>query len=166
MANITLGGNPIKTNGQLPAVGTQAPEFELSGTDLQTVKLSDFLGQRLVLNIFPSIDTSVCAASVRRFNQDAAALPNSQVLNISRDLPFAHKRFCVAEGIDGVFSLSEYINHNFGEAYGVVMSSGKLKGLHSRAVLVIDEKGKVVYAEQVAEIAQEPNYEAALLALK
>lgn len=166
MANITLGGNPIHTSGELPAVGSTAPAFTLTGSDLKDVSLDDFKGQKLLLNIFPSIDTSVCAASVRRFNQEAAALENTQVLNISRDLPFAHKRFCAAEGIDRVQSLAEYKQHAFGEAYGVVIADSAFAGLLARAVVVVSENGTVLHSELVPEIGQEPNYAAALSALK
>lgn len=166
MATITLGGNPIHTNGSLPATGSKAPDFHLTGSDLSDVQLSDFAGKRLVLNIFPSIDTGVCAASVRRFNQEAAALENATVLNVSRDLPFAHKRFCAAEGIENVQSAAEYKSHDFGKAYGVEITDSKFAGLLSRAVVVIDAAGTVVYSEQVPEIGQEPNYEAALGSLR
>lgn len=166
MATITLGGNPIHTNGNLPVTGSKAPDFHLTGSDLSDVRLSDFAGKRLVLNIFPSIDTGVCAASVRRFNQEAAALNNATVLNVSRDLPFAHKRFCAAEGIENVQSAAEYKNHDFGKAYGVEIADSKFAGLLSRAVVVVDEAGTVVYSEQVPEIGQEPNYEAALGSLR
>lgn len=166
MAAITLGGNPIHTNGELPNVGSVAPAFTLTGSDLKDVSLADFAGQKLVLNIFPSIDTSVCAASVRRFNQEAAALQNTKVLNVSRDLPFAHKRFCAAEGIDQVLSLAEYKNHNFGNAYGVAIADSAFAGLLARAVLVLNEQGHVLHSELVPEIGQEPDYAAALTALK
>jgi len=166
MATITLGGNPIHTNGELPRVGSAAPAFTLTGSDLKDVSLADFAGQKLVLNIFPSIDTSVCAASVRRFNQEAAALQNTKVLNVSRDLPFAHKRFCAAEGIGQVLSLAEYKNHNFGNAYGVAIADSAFAGLLARAVLVLNEQGQVLHSELVPEIGQEPDYAAALTALK
>jgi thiol peroxidase len=166
MATITLGGNLIHTSGELPALGSKAPDFKLTASDLSDVQLSDFAGQRLVLNIFPSIETGVCAASVRRFNQEAASLQNAKVLNVSRDLPFAHKRFCAAEGIEHVLTAAEYKDHHFGEAYGVIITSGKFAGLLSRAVVIIDAHGQVVYSEQVPEIGQEPNYEAAMAVLK
>jgi thiol peroxidase len=165
MATITLKGNPIHTYGQLPTVGSQAPDFVLTKTDLTDVSLKDFAGKRIVLNIFPSIDTSVCAMSVRKFNAEAGNLKNTVVLCVSLDLPFAHARFCGAEGLNNVISVSELRNRVFGEAYGVRIIDGPLAGLLSRAVVIIDEKGKVKYTEQVPEIAQEPNYAAALKAL-
>ncbi len=165
MAAITLGGNPIHTAGELPKNGVQAPDFSLVKTDLSTASLADFAGNKLVLNIFPSIDTGVCATSVRTFNQKASELKNTKVLCISRDLPFAQKRFCGAEGLENVENLSDFKDGSFGAAYGLTITDGPLAGLHSRAVIVLDEKGKVVYAEQVPEIAQEPNYEAALASL-
>jgi thioredoxin-dependent peroxiredoxin len=165
MAQITLGGNPINTYGSLPKVGSKAPNFNLVQNDLSTTSLSDFTGKKLVLNIFPSIDTAVCATSVRTFNEKAASLSNTKVLCISRDLPFAQKRFCGAEGIENVVNLSDFQTGSFGKDYGLEIVDGALKGLHSRAVVVIDENGTVAYAEQVPEIANEPNYEAALKAL-
>lgn len=165
MAAITLGGNPIHTSGELPKKGTLAPNFSLVKTDLSTATLADFAGSKLVLNIFPSIDTGVCATSVRTFNQKASELKNTKVLCISRDLPFAQKRFCGAEGLENVENLSDFKDGSFGEAYGLSITDGPLAGLHSRAVIVLDEKGQVLHAEQVLEIAQEPNYEAALAAL-
>ncbi len=165
MASITLGGNPINTSGELPKVGANAPEFQLIKTDLSTVSLTDFAGSKLVLNIFPSIDTGTCAASVRHFNQDASALDNTKVLCISRDLPFAQKRFCGAEGLENVVNLSDFKSGSFGKDYGLEITDSVLAGLHSRVVIVIDENGKVTYAEQVPEIADEPNYDAALAAL-
>ncbi len=164
MAQITLEGNPFQTVGDLPAKGTQAPAFSLTATDLSDKTAGDFAGKTLVLNIFPSIDTSVCAASVRRFNQEAGARDNTVVLCISADLPFAHQRFCEAEGLDNVVPLSVF-RSDFGRDYGVAVADGPLAGLLSRAVVIVDENGKVVYAEQVPEITQEPNYQAALEAL-
>lgn len=166
MAKITLGGNPIETQGNLPTVGSQAPNFELSAADLSLKSLKDYAGKKLVLNIFPSVDTNVCATSVRTFNKEAAALEGVTVINISKDLPFAMKRFCGAEGIENVENLSEFRNHSFSDAYQVSMTSGALAGLFSRAVVVVDEAGKITHTEQVPEIAQEPDYEAALEALK
>ena len=165
MAQITLKGNAVNTGGNLPAVGSAAPDFKLTKTDLSEVSLSTYKGQTVVLNIFPSIDTGVCAASVRHFNKDASSLNNTKVLCISRDLPFAHSRFCGAEGIENVDSLSE-VGLGFGEAYGVRMVDAALKGLLSRAVVVVGADGKVKYTEQVPEITQEPNYDAALAAAK
>ncbi|MBF0285382.1 MAG: thiol peroxidase [Magnetococcales bacterium] len=166
MASITLKGNAIHTSGQLPAVGSAAPDFTLTGTDLGDVTLKQFAGQRVVLNIFPSLDTPVCASSVRRFNADAQGAANTVVLCISRDLPFAHKRFCVAEGLERVVSASELRQLTFGEAYGVRIVDGPLAGLLARAVVVVDESGVVIHAEQVPEIVQEPDYAAALAVLK
>ncbi|MDO5678093.1 MAG: thiol peroxidase [Propionibacteriaceae bacterium] len=163
MADITFKGNPIHTVSELPAVGNDAPDFEVVGTDLGEVKLSDFAGEKLVISIFPSVDTGVCAMSVRTFNEKAASLEGTKVLNISRDLPFALSRFCGAEGIENVVVASDF-RTGFGETYGVTMNDGPLKGLLSRAVVVIDENGKVVYTEQVPEIGQEPDYDAALAA--
>jgi thioredoxin-dependent peroxiredoxin len=166
MARITFKGNPINTVGTLPAVGSKAPDFKLTKTDLSDVGLKDFAGKKIVLNIFPSIDTGVCATSVRKFNQEAAKLPNAVVVGVSRDLPFAHKRFCGAEGIDKVVTTSDLRDGSFGKSYGVTMTEGPLAGLLSRSVVVVDETGTVVYTEQVPEIAQEPDYAKALAALK
>jgi len=165
MATITLKGTPIETIGDLPKVGEKAPAFTLTKRDLSETTLDDFAGKRIVLNIFPSIDTQVCATSVRRFNVEAAKLENSVVLCVSADLPFAHERFCGAEGIDDVLLLSSFRSEAFGKDYGVKITSGPLTGLMSRAVVIIDESLKVIYTEQVPEIVQEPNYEAALAAL-
>lgn len=165
MATITLGGNPIHTNGELPLKGSKAPDFQLVKNDLSTTTLSDYAGSKLVLNIFPSIDTGVCATSVRTFNQKASSLQNTKVLCISRDLPFAQKRFCGAEGIENVENLSDFKNGSFGDQYGLTITDGPLAGLHSRVVIVLDENGVVLHAEQVPEIAQEPNYDAALACL-
>lgn len=165
MAIIALGENTVHTSGELPKLGTQAPNFELVKTDLSTVQLADFAGSKLVLNIFPSIDTGVCATSVRKFNEKASGLDNTKVLCISRDLPFAQNRFCGAEGLQNVINLSDFKTGQFGKDYGLEMLDGKLAGLHSRVVIVIDEKGAIAYAEQVANIAHEPNYDAALAAL-
>jgi len=165
MANITLGGNPIHTLGQLPTVGSKSPDFNLIQNDLSAATLSDFSGSKVVLNIFPSIDTGTCATSVRTFNEKASALENTKVLCISRDLPFAQKRFCAAEGLDNVINLSDFNIGKFGKDLGLEITDGPLAGLHSRVVIVLDENGVVKYAEQVSEIANEPNYEAALKAL-
>jgi len=165
MATITLGGNPIQTSGELPKVGTKAPDFALVKNDLSTVTLADFAGSRLVLNIFPSIDTGTCATSVRKFNEKASQLQNTKVLCISRDLPFAQKRFCGAEGIENAISLSDFKTGRFGKDYGLEMIDGALNGLHSRVVIILNESGIVLYSEQVAEIADEPNYENALAVL-
>ena len=165
MADITFQGNPITTVGNLPEKGAQAPAFTLVGTDLSDVELKNFAGKQLVINIFPSIDTGVCQASVRAFNEKAGGRDNTVVLNVSKDLPFAQERFCAAEGIDNVVSASAF-RSSFGEDYGVTMTAGPLEGLLSRAVVVVDADGSVVYTEQVPEIGQEPDYEAALGALK
>lgn len=162
MATITLHGNEIHTLGTLPAPGKAAPAFTLTNSDLGETRLSDFAGKKAVLNIFPSIDTGVCAESTRRFNAAASKLKNTVVLCISADLPFALSRFCGAEGLDNVKTLSSFRNPEFATSYGLGISDGPLKGLLSRAVIVLDESGKVVYNEQVPEIAQEPNYDAAL----
>lgn len=166
MAKITFKGNPITTRGELPKVGSAAPDFKLTGGDLADVSLADFAGKTRVLNIVPSLDTGVCATSARKFNAEAANLKDTVVLTVSRDLPFAQKRFCEAEKIENVIPLSELRDRSFGEAYGVEMTEGPLRGLLSRAVVVIDPSGKVVHAEQVPEIAQEPDYEAALAAAR
>ena len=165
MASITLGGNPINTNGELPKVGSKATDFQLVKNDLSIATLADYAGSKLVLNIFPSIDTGTCATSVRTFNAKASALENTKVLCISRDLPFAQKRFCGAEGLENVENLSDFKDGSFGKNYGLEMVDSVLAGLHSRVVIVLDENGTVKYAEQVPEIADEPNYEAALAAL-
>ncbi|WP_299107772.1 thiol peroxidase [uncultured Winogradskyella sp.] len=166
MANITLGGNPIETTGSLPAVGSKTPDFKLTATDLSAKSLSDYEGNRLVLNIFPSIDTGTCAQSVRTFNEKASALEATKVLCISKDLPFALARFCGAEGLDNVESLSDFKTGSFGDDYGLTFKTGPLAPLLSRCIVVVDKDGTVLYTEQVSEIADEPNYEAALTALK
>lgn len=165
MATITFKGNPITTSGELPKVGQKAPDFQLTRGDLKDVGLAEFAGKKKILNIVPSLDTGICAASARRFNVEAAKLSNVVILTISDDLPFAMKRFCTAEGIEAVVPLSEMRHRDFGAAYGVRMTAGPLAGLLSRAVLVLDENDVVVYGEQVPEIAQEPDYEKALAAL-
>jgi thiol peroxidase len=165
MATVTLGGNPIHTNGELPKTGSKAPDFNLVKTDLSMATLADFAGSKVVLNIFPSIDTGTCATSVRTFNAKASTLANTKVLCISRDLPFAQKRFCGAEGLENVINLSDFNTGNFGKDYGLEITDSVLAGLHSRVVIVLDENGMIKYAEQVTEIADEPNYESALAAL-
>ncbi|MCW8815192.1 MAG: thiol peroxidase [Chlorobium sp.] len=165
MANITLKGNPVSTVGALPVAGTVAPSFTLVNKDLSEANMADFAGKRIVLNIFPSLDTPVCAASVRRFNLEASSIPDTVVLCISADLPFAHKRFCEVEGIENVISLSVFRSPEFGNDYGVTIVDGPLKGILSRAVVIVDNEGKVIYSEQVPEITQEPDYEAALKAM-
>ncbi len=165
MATITLRGNPIHTVGELPAVGSAAPDFQLVTTTLQDVTLASFAGKTLILNIFPSVDTGTCAMSVRQFNARAAGLDGVAVLCISEDLPFAHRRFCGAEGIEGVHALSTLRDRGFGGRYGVTIVDGGMAGLLSRSVVVVGPDGKVRYTEQVAETGNEPNYDAALAAL-
>lgn len=165
MATITLQGNPIHTQGNLPAVGSKAANFTLTKTDLSEVTLQDLAGKNIVLNIFPSIDTPTCATSVRQFNSQASAFNNTQILCVSTDLPFAQTRFCGAEGLEQVIPASAFRNPEFGEQYGVTIVDGKLAGLFSRAIVVINPQGEVIYTEQVAELADEPNYAAALAAL-
>lgn len=165
MATVTLKGNPFHTSGQLPTVGSQAPDFKLTTTDLATKSLSDFKGENVVLNIFPSVDTGTCAQSVRTFNKEASNLENTKVLCISRDLPFAQARFCGAEGLENVVSLSDFKDGSFGKSYGLDFTDGPLQALHSRCIVVINPEGKIIHTEQVAETANEPNYEAALSVL-
>lgn len=165
MADITLKGNPINTIGNLPKVGSKASKFSLKTVALARNSLSDFIGKNIVLNIFPSVDTGTCATSVREFNKQAAKLENTVVLCISKDLPFAQARFCGAEGIENVVMLSDFANGSFGKDYGLEIINGPLADLHSRAVIVIDTNGKVVHTEQVPDIVDEPNYEAALNAI-
>jgi thiol peroxidase len=165
MASITLGGNPINTIGVLPEVGTRIADFKLIQTDLSIATMGSFEGKKLVFNIFPSIDTGTCAASVRKFNEKAAKLGNTVVLCVSRDVPFAQKRFCGAEGIENVVNLSDFQEGSFGKSNGLEIIDGPLAGLHSRVLIVTDSDGKVLYTEQVSEIADEPNYEAALAVL-
>lgn len=166
MATITLKGNEIHTSGSLPKVSSQAPDFKLVKTDLSELDKAGLKGKKVVLNIFPSLDTDVCAASVRRFNKEASELDNTVVVCVSKDLPFAHARFCTTEGLDNVISASDFRTGKFGEDYGLTIADGPLAGLHSRAVVVLNENGDVVYTEQVPEIVEEPNYEAALKAAK
>ncbi len=165
MATISFRGTPAHTTGELPKVGNVAPDFTAISTDLTEVSLKDFQGKKVVINIFPSVDTGVCAASVRRFHKEVTTLKNVQILCISKDLPFALGRFCAAEGIDNLTMLSDF-RGDFEKNYGTVFTDTPLKGLLSRSVVILDEKGKVIYAEQVAETTNEPNYEAALTALK
>lgn len=165
MATITLKGNSIHTAGELPAVGSQLPAFNLVKSDLSEVSQADFAGKKVVLNIFPSLDTAVCAASVRRFNKEAGERGDTVVLCISADLPFAQGRFCTTEGLENVVSLSVFRSPEFGSDYGLTITDGPLKGLLSRAVIVADASGKVLYTEQVPEIVQEPDYDKALAAL-
>ncbi len=162
MAEITMKGKAFRTSGSLPASGSVAPDFLLTTTDLSDVSLSDFKGTRLILNIFPSLYTRVCAESIRRFNQMADSLDNTKILCISRDLPFAHERFNAQEGIDNVISLSELRDSEFGANYGLRIMDGPFAGLLARAVIVVDEKHRVIYSEMVSEVGEEPDYEAAL----
>jgi len=165
MANLTLKSSPVTTIGEIPKVGEKAKNFTLVKNDLTKVSLNDFAGTKLVLNIFPSVDTGTCATSVREFNKRASQLGNAKVLCISRDLPFALKRYCGAEGLENVVTLSDYANGQFGRDYGLEISSGVLSFLHSRVVIIVDENGIIKYTEQVPEITDEPNYDAALKAL-
>lgn len=164
MAKITLGGQPAATNGTLPQVGTEAPDFELVAKDLTTKSLNDFSGFTKILNIFPSVNTGVCATSVRKFNEKAASLTQTKVLCISRDLPFAQDQFCGAEGIENVTMLSDFKTGAFGKNYGVEITESAFSGLHARAIVVLDKNNKVVHQELVSEVGNEPNYEAALKA--
>ena len=165
MANITLKNNPISTCGDLPNIGEMAKNFSLIGKDLQEVTLNDFQGERIVMNIFPSDDTGVCAISVKTFNEKAANLTNTKVLCISRDLPFAQNRFCGAENIENVLTLSDFANGSFGKDYGLTIMDGALANLHSRCIVVLDESHKIIHAEQVDEITSEPNYKSVLAIL-
>ncbi len=165
MANLTLKGNPIHTNGDLPAVGATAPGFKLVNAALQDFSLSDFAGKKKLLNIVPSLDTAVCALSTHRFNEHAKAHPDTVILVISADLPFAQKRFCGNEGVDNVVTLSMMRSRNFAKDYGVLLEDGPLAGITARAVVVLDADNRVLYTELVPEIAQEPNYQTALAAL-
>jgi thioredoxin-dependent peroxiredoxin len=165
MAQITLKGNPITTVGNLPGVNMPSPAFSLTKTDLSECSLNDFKGKTVILNIFPSIDTPVCAASVRRFNEEAASLNNTIVLCVSADLPFAHKRFCEGDGLKNVIPLSTFRSPGFGAEYGVTITNGPLAGLLARAIVIADKNGTVLYTELVPEIGQEPDYSKALLFL-
>lgn len=164
MSTITLKNNPIHTCGELPKIGESAPMFTLTKTDLSEVSLKDFAHQRIILNIFPSIDTEVCAKSVRHFNQEANNLKDTKVLCVSMDLPFAQKRFCAAEGLEQVIPVSAFRHPEFGTIYGLTIADSPLEGLLSRAIVIIDQNGKIIYTEQVPEITQEPNYQKALAA--
>ena len=163
----TFKGTPIRLEGHFPQAGETAPDFFLTKNDLSDFSLKDGNGEYLILNIFPSLDTGVCATTVRRFNQMAASLPGAMVLCISKDLPVAQNRFCVSEGIDHTLLLSDFrYTSRFGKDYGVLITSGPMRGLLARAVVIIDPKGKVIYSEMVSEVTREPNYEAALRAVK
>jgi thiol peroxidase len=165
MAKITLKGNPVNTLGDLPVNGSVAPDFSLVKTDLSSLKLSELKGKKVILSISPSLDTSTCATSARKFNQMAAGMPNVIVLSITKDLPFAAKRFCTTEGIANVVALSGFRDREFGKAYGVDIIDGSYEGLYARSLIVIDEKGKVVHTQLVPEISTEADYDAALAAL-
>lgn len=165
MAKITLRGNPISTSGSLPVKGSKAPAFSLVKSDLSTLTLDELSGKKVILNISPSLDTGICATAVRKFNVVAAGMENTVVLAITKDLPFAHGRFCSTEGISNVTALSGFRDSNFGKAYGVDILDGPMAGLYARSIVVIDEKGNVVYTELVPEIVQEPDYDSALAAL-
>lgn len=165
MAKITIGGKPINTIGDLPAKGADAPSFTLVNADLSTASLDDFRGKKVLLNIFPSLETSVCATSLRKFNEKASGMENTTVIAISKDLPFSFKRFCSTEGIEKLVTLSAFRDLSFGKEYGVTLLDGPFEGLLARSIVIIDEKGKVIYTELVPEIAQEPDYEAALAQL-
>ncbi len=166
MAQVTLKGKPVRTYGELPAVGQPAPDFRLVGADLGDVSLATYQGQRKILNVVPSLDTPTCATSARKFNEKAAGKPNTVVLVISADLPFAQKRFCTTEGLTGVIPLSMMRSRNFAKDYGTLITDGPLAGISARAVLTLDEQNKVLHAELVPEIANEPDYDAALAALE
>tara|TARA_Y100001968_G_C19373267_1_gene726226 strand:+ start:563 stop:1063 length:501 start_codon:yes stop_codon:yes gene_type:complete len=166
MANITLGNNPIKTIGNLPEIGDQAKDLCLIANDLSKINLNSFKGSRILMNIFPSIDTEICAISVKKFNEQASQLKNTKILCISRDLPFSQKRFCGSENIDNVITLSDFADGSFGKDYGLTILDGVMSNLHSRCIIILDESHKVIYTEQVPEIAIEPNYEKALSILK
>ncbi|WP_299124386.1 thiol peroxidase [uncultured Winogradskyella sp.] len=165
MAKVTLGGTPVETKGNLPPVGSKSPDFKLTATDLSSKSKTDYKGSRLVLNIFPSVDTGTCAQSIRTFNEKASQLENTKVLCISKDLPFAMARFCGAEGIENVESLSDYKTGKFGDDYGLTFKTGAFETLLSRCIVVIDTDGTILHTEQVSEIADEPNYESALSSL-
>jgi thiol peroxidase len=166
MAQVTLKGNPIQTNGELPKVGAPAPAFKLTGGDLKDVSLADYKGKKKILNIVPSLDTPTCATSTRKFNESASKLPNTVVLVVSADLPFAAKRFCTTEGLANVVPLSLMRDKNFAKDYGVLIQDGPLAGICARAVVVIDESDKVTYTQLVPEIGQEPDYDKAIVAVK
>lgn len=165
MATTAFKGSPVQTSGDLPQVGAKTPEFSLCGTDLSDVSAASFAGKKIILNIFPSVDTGVCAASVRTFNKEAAELSDAVVLNVSADLPFGMARFCGAEGLEDVHNASSF-RSEFGDDFGVTMTDGPLRGLLARSVVVVDAEGTVLHSELVADITQEPNYEAALGAVR
>lgn len=166
MTTVTLKGNPFQIFGVLPSAGESAPDFSLVKTDLSVARRDDFKGKKTILNIFPSLDTAVCAASVRKFNAEAAKLPGVNIVCVSKDLPFAHSRFCTTEGIENLVNASTFRDNNFGKEYGVMLTEGPLEGLLARSVVVLDEEGKVIYSQLVPEITEEPDYEAALAVVK
>lgn len=166
MTTVTLKGNPFQIFGALPEAGTVAPDFSLVKTDLSVAQRDDFKGKKTILNIFPSLDTSVCAASVRKFNAEAANIPGVNIVCVSKDLPFAHSRFCTTEGIENLVNASTFRDNNFGKDYGVMLTEGPLEGLLARSVVVLDEEGKVIYSQLVPEITEEPDYDAALAVVK
>jgi thiol peroxidase len=166
MAKITFKGNPVNTSGNLPAKGSKAPDFSLVKSDLSSMSLSELKGKKVILNIFPSLDTSVCANTVRRFNQMASEIKNVTVLGISKDLPFVHGRFCSTEGINNLITLSGFRDKEFGDAYGIDYADGPMFGLYARGIVVVDETGTVIYTQLVPEHTQEPDYEAALKAVQ
>ena len=165
MTTVTLDGTPVKTSGELPLVGSAAPNFKLTATDLSSKTLDDFKGKNVILNIFPSVETGVCSMSVRNFNREAAELDNTVVICISKDLPFTLKNFCAAEGIENVITLSDYKDESFNNAYRTKFLDGIFEGLHSRAVVVMDQDHIIKYTEQVPETGEEPNYKDPLYAL-
>ncbi|MBN2415315.1 thiol peroxidase [bacterium] len=166
MAQVSLKGNTVRLSGELPAVGGPPPDFTLTGTDLKDVHLADFEGKTVVLNIFPSLDTAVCAASVRRFNEEAKRFQDAVVLSVSRDLPFAHKRFCTLEGLEHIIPLSEMRDRRFSDAYGVRLTEGPMAGLLARSLIIIGKNGLITYTQLVPDIGQEPDYEAAVRMLE
>lgn len=166
MASITFKGNTINAAGELPKVGEKAPDCTLTNDSLSDIQLGDFAGKKLILNIFPIIDTGICAMSARKFNEEASSLENTVIMNVSKDVPFAQKRFCAAEGLEQVQNASEYKNEGFSSNYHVIASEGPLAGLFSRAVVIINKTGEVIYTEQVPEIVQEPDYTVAMSALQ
>ncbi len=166
MAKITLGGNPAETSGDLPKIGSQLSNFKLVAVDLSTKTLDDFKGSNLILNIFPSVNTGVCATSVRTFNKTGASLNNTKVLCVSRDLPFAQDQFCGAEGLENVVMLSDFRNGDFGKTNGLIFTNSAFEGLLSRSIIAVNDKGEIIHTEQVSETGDEPNYEAALNAFK
>jgi thiol peroxidase len=166
MADITLGGLPVKTKGTLPAIGSAAPDFRLTKEDLSDANLKTFAGKKKIVNIVPSLDTGTCAASARRFDHEVATMGDTVLLTVSNDLPFAMARFCKAEGLTNIISLSQLRDRSFGDSWGVTITTGPLEGLLSRAVVVLDANDRVVYTEQVPEIKQEPDYAKALAAVR